>query len=284
VAQPESEFRRGPAAEERPPRYRKVTMKQFEAGKMKIEIHADGSTAAQAAAQAIAAALQAAPSQGMGVIFATGVSQLSVLRTVTQTPGIHWENIVGFHLDEYVGIDANHPASFRRYLKENLTDKVPLRRFYAIDGSAPDPEQVCRDYAARLQEVGPGLCLLGVGENGHLAFNDPGEAELHDPLDVKIVHLDDVSRQQQVAEGWFPSLQHVPSRAITVTIPAILRVPRLIVSVPGKRKAGIVRRMVEDPISAACPATWLRLHAGATVFLDEDAARDLNLEALQPVS
>ncbi len=251
---------------------------------MKIEVHSDRNASANAAAHAVAAELRAAPRQGMGVIFATGVSQLAVLRGVIQEPNIPWNTITGFHLDEYIGIDANHSASFRHYLKENLTDQVPLRAFYAIDGSAPDPEQVCRDYAARLQEVGPGLCLLGVGENGHLAFNDPGEAELHDPLDVKIVQLDDVSRQQQVAEGWFPSLQDVPSRAITVTIPAILRVPRLIVSVPGKRKAGIVRRMVEDPISAACPATWLRLHAGATVFLDEDAAHDLNLEALQTVS
>ncbi len=251
---------------------------------MKIEVHANRNAASDAAADAIAAELRAAPRHGMGVIFATGVSQLAVLRGVIQEPDIPWSTITGFHLDEYIGIDADHSASFRHYLKENLADKVPLRAFYAIDGSAPDPEQVCRDYAARLREIAPGLCLLGVGENGHLAFNDPGEAALHDPLDVKIVQLDDVSRQQQVAEGWFPSLQDVPSRAITVTIPAILRVPRLIVSVPGKRKAGIVRRMVEDPMSAACPATWLRLHAGATVFLDEDAAADLNLKALQPVS
>jgi glucosamine-6-phosphate deaminase len=259
-------------------------MKQYQAGQMKIEVHANRNASADAAASAIAAEMRAAPPQGLGVIFATGVSQLAVLRGVIQQADIPWKNITGFHLDEYIGLDANHSASFRHYLKENLTDKVPLRAFYTIDGSAPDPEQVCRDYAARLREVHPGLCLLGVGENGHLAFNDPGEAELHDPLDVKIVHLDDVSRHQQVAEGWFPSLQDVPSRAITVTIPAILRVPRLIVSVPGERKAAIVRRMVEDPISAACPATWLRLHAGATVFLDEAAARDLNLKALQPVS
>lgn len=247
---------------------------------MKIEVHADRSGVAEAAANKIGASLQAAPESGMGVIFATGVSQLAVLRALTQAPDIPWGNITGFHLDEYIGIDGNHPASFRHYLKENLTDKVAMRRFYAIDGSAADPGEVCRQYAAHLAEVQPSLCLLGVGENGHLAFNDPGEAELNDPLDVKIVHLDGVSRQQQVAEGWFPTLQDVPSRAITVTIPAILRVPRLIVSVPGKRKAGIVRRMVEDPISAACPATWLRLHAGATVFLDEESASELNLAAL----
>jgi glucosamine-6-phosphate deaminase len=255
-------------------------MKAFEAGKMKIEVYADREAVAQAAANAVGTALQAAPASGMGVIFATGVSQLAVLRALTQAPDIPWGNITGFHLDEYIGIEGNHPASFRHYLKENLTDKVAMRRFYAIDGSAADPGEVCRQYAERLAEVEPSLCLLGVGENGHLAFNDPGEAELKDPLDVKIVHLDGVSRQQQVAEGWFPSLEDVPSRAITVTIPAILRVPRLIVSVPGSRKAGIVRRMVEGPISAACPATWLRLHPGATVFLDEDSAREVNLDAL----
>jgi glucosamine-6-phosphate deaminase len=150
-----------------------------------------------------------------------------------------------------------------------------MKEFFEIDGTAPNPEQTCRDYAAKLQSVNPQLCLLGIGENGHLAFNDPGEADFNDPLDMKIVHLDTACRKQQTAEGWFANFEDVPERAITLTIPTLFRVPRLILSVPGSRKAAIIRRTLVDPISTDCPATLLRTHPNATLYLDPESAAEL---------
>jgi glucosamine-6-phosphate deaminase len=179
-------------------------------------------------------------------------------------------------MDEYVDISADHPASFRRYLRERLTSKVRMKEFFEIDGSAPDPEKTSNDYASKLRSADPQLCFLGIGENGHLAFNDPPVANFADPLDAKMVHLDAVCRRQQMAEGWFASVDQVPERAITLTIPALFRVPTLIVSVPGSRKAKIVRRAFEEPISTECPATILRTHPNVTVYLDLESASELD--------
>ena len=183
-------------------------------------------------------------------------------------------------MDEYVGMSDDHPASFRRYLRERLTSRVRMRDFLEVNGTAPDLAELCRDYAEQLRAADPQLCLLGIGENGHLAFNDPGEADFKDPVDVKIVHLDAVCRQQQFAEGWFNTFQEVPEEAITLTIPTLLRVSKLIVSVPGTRKARIMRRTLEEPISPECPSTILRTHSDATVYLDQETAAELNGLAL----
>ena len=252
-------------------------VQKFQVGSLKLEIHPDGEAAGAAAASAVAKHLQQLKTtrKSIGAIFATGASQLKLLRALTSIPNLPWDQINGFHLDEYVGIDENNPASFRRYLRENLTQRVKLGNFHEINGSSADPELVCREYAKELKEADPQICLLGFGENGHLAFNDPGEADFNDPKDVKVVHLDTVCRQQQAAEGWFKSLQDVPERAITVTIPALFRVPKLILTVPGKRKAAITRRVLTEPISPDCPATILRTHSDATVFLDRESAAEL---------
>ena len=151
-----------------------------------------------------------------------------------------------------------------------------MKEFYEIDGNAQDPDLTCKEYARKLRLAHPQLCLLGIGENGHLAFNDPAEADFNDPLDVKIVHLDEVCRRQQAAEGWFNSFGEVPERAITLTIPALFRVPKLIVSVPGRRKAQVVRRTLKDMISTACPATLLRTHPDATIYLDTESAAEID--------
>jgi glucosamine-6-phosphate deaminase len=211
----------------------------------------------------------------VGVIFATGASQLETLNALTGIPDLPWDHVAGFHMDEYVGLPSDHPASFRRYLRENLTSRVHLAEFHEIDGTVPDSELMCSEYAAMLRSRDPQLCLLGIGENGHLAFNDPAEANFSDPVDMKIVTLDTVCRQQQVAEGWFSSLEEVPPRAMTLTIPTLLRVPKLIASVPGSRKARIVRRTIEEPISTACPATIFRTHPDVTVYLDPESAAEL---------
>jgi glucosamine-6-phosphate deaminase len=255
-----------------------VPAKYFQVGSMKVEVHPTSHAAGAAAARAAADALikLAETRDSIGVIFATGASQIETLRELTGTANLPWNKVRGFHMDEYVGIAADHPASFRRYLRERLTEKVKMRAFLEIDGSTEDPERTAREYADETRSADPQLCLLGIGENGHLAFNDPPIADFADPRDVKIVELDAACRQQQTAEGWFGSVEQVPQYAITLTIPALFRVPRLIVSVPGKRKAQIVRRAFTEPISTQCPATILRTHPDATVYLDLESADELD--------
>jgi glucosamine-6-phosphate deaminase len=251
-----------------------IAVQHFKAGTLNVEIHASRESASEAAARDAAQAVShlGQSADEFGVIFATGSSQLGTLGALTMIPGLPWSKVLGFHMDEYIGMPANHPASFRHYLRHHLLSKVKMKEFYEIDGTVSDIELVCRQYAAKLQQVSPQLCLLGIGENGHLAFNDPHEARFDDPLDVRTVQLDEACRQQQAAEGWFNSLEDVPQVAITVTMPALFRVPKLILSVPGSRKAAIVKRMIEEPISTHCPATILRRHPNATLYLDPDSA------------
>lgn len=245
-------------------------------GKLRMQVYPSREAAGAAAARDAATAIRraAAGRDNIGVIFATGASQMAMLEALTTIPVVPWEKVLGFHMDEYIGIDPDHPASFRRYLRERLTSRVHMRHFLGVDGNN-DAAEECRSYTEALRGAEPQLCLLGIGENGHLAFNDPGEADFQDPVDMKVVHLDDACRTQQVAEGWFPTLSAVPQEALTLTIPALLRAPKLIASVPGPRKATIVRRTAQEPISTACPATILRTHPDATVYLDLDSAAEL---------
>jgi glucosamine-6-phosphate deaminase len=247
-------------------------------GSLQMEIYPDRETAGRAAALAVAEEMRRLDHLGkdIGIIFATGASQFAMLEALTALPGLPWNHVVGFHLDEYVGLSEDHPASFRRYLRERLTQRVAMRHFYAIDGNAGDLDALCRDYMQALRAADPQLCLLGIGENGHLAFNDPAEADFHDPQAMKVVKLDQACRQQQAAEGWFPTWEDVPARALTLTIPTLFRVPKLIVSVPGPRKAQAMRRTLHDPISTDCPSTLLRTHPDATLYLDTDSAAALS--------
>jgi glucosamine-6-phosphate deaminase len=253
-------------------------VKHFATGTIKLEIHESEKAAGEAAALSAAQTLQglARSGNGIAVIFATGASQLETLRALTSMPDLPWTRVKGFHLDEYLGMDENHPASFRRYLREYLTERVPMGEFFAIDGSSSDPDRVCREYVQKLHAAVPQLCLLGIGENGHLAFNDPAEAIFDDPDAMKVVTLDEACRQQQLSEGWFHTFEEVPERALTLTIPTMLKVPKLIVSVPGRRKAQSVRRTLEEPISTACPATILRSHPDVTLYLDSESASELD--------
>jgi len=249
----------------------------FQAGTLKFEIYESREAAGKAAALAAAADIRRHTQGGkdVAVIFATGASQFATLEALTSMKDVPWEHVIGFHMDEYQGMSPDHFASFRRYMREKLVERVPIKEFYGVDGSSNDPEAACRDYAAKLKAANPQLCLLGIGENGHLAFNDPAIADFNDPLDVKIADLDDECRAQQVAEGWFPTLADVPEQAITLTIPTLFRVPKLIVSVPGSRKANIVRRVIEDAISTAVPSTLLKTHPDATVYLDNESSSEL---------
>jgi glucosamine-6-phosphate deaminase len=255
-----------------------IEVTRVDAGSIRLQIYPDRRTAGEAAARDAAGALKeiGRTGHGIGVIFATGDSQLETLRALTAIPGLPWEKVTGFHLDEYVGINEGHFASFRRYLRENLTQRVPMQQFFEIDGDGLDQSRVQNEYVKRLVDADPQLCLLGIGENGHLAFNDPAEADFHDPEVMKIVTLDSECRQQQLAEGWFEKFEDVPKQAMTLTIPTILKVRKLIVSIPGHRKARSVRRTLLDPISTACPATILRTHPDVTLYLDEESAAELD--------
>jgi len=258
-----------------------MSWKNADLDNLKIRVYPTAPAAGQAAAELVAGALREldATMDRIGVVFATGASQIETLRALVSIPNLPWQKVHGFHMDEYIGIDENHPASFRRYLRDKLTSRVPMAAFHEIDGSAADPEKVRRDYIEKLRAIDPQICLLGIGENGHLAFNDPDEADFDDPEPMKVVRLDRACREQQLAEGWFSSFDEVPQRALTLTIPTLLRVPKLVASVPGIRKAAIVRRSLQEPVSTNCPATILRTHSDVTLFLDDAAASELNLAA-----
>src|SRR3569833_1401929 len=246
-------------------------------GRLKVEVHVSREKAGQSAANAVESALKSAARDReiFGVIFATGASQLATLEALSRIQQLPWHCVQGFHMDDYVGLPANHPASFHAYLRENLPQRGQMKSFMEVDGNAADLEKMCRNYSSALRAAAPQVCMLGIGENGHLAFIDPAEADFNDPFDIRLVHLDAVCRQQQAAEGWFNSPEEVPDTAITLTIPTLLSVPKLIVSVPGKQKASIVRRTLQEPISTACPSTILRTHADATMYLDDDSAAEI---------
>lgn len=244
---------------------------------MRVRVFADGDALGEAAAADAADAINAAV-EARGVahaMFATGNSQVRFLESLTTRPDVEWSRVVGFHMDEYCGIAPEHPASLRHYLQERLVARVDLRAFHAIRGEAPDPDAECARYARLLRKHPLDLCCLGVGENGHLAFNDPPVADFDDPVDVKVVELDEACRRQQVGEGHFPSLDAVPPEAITVTIPALIRAGTVLAIVPEERKREPVRRALEDPVSTECPASILRTRSNVTLFLDAGSAGEL---------
>ena len=212
------------------------------------------------------------------IIVATGASQFATLEHLTREPGIDWGRVDAYHLDEYLGIDERHPASFRRFLKERFVDRLPspIGSFEAIDTDR-DPAEECRRLETKLRSTVVDVAFIGIGENGHLAFNDP-PADFSTPAAYHVVALDEACRRQQAGEGWFATLNDVPVSAISMTIPEILRARRIICSVPDRRKATAVRDAIEGPIDPNCPASILRTHAATDLLLDLPAA-----SLLQPV-
>ncbi|BAY16219.1 glucosamine-6-P isomerase [Nostoc sp. HK-01] len=206
------------------------------------------------------------------VLLATGNSQLKFLDALIQLGGVDWSKITLFHLDEYLGITADHPASFRRYLRERVENKLNPQQFHYIEGDTLEPVAECDRYTQLLQAQPIDLCCLGVGENGHLAFNDPSVANFQDPYSVKLVKLDLVNRQQQVNTGHFPNIDSVPQYAFTVTLPLICSANKIICLAPAKRKAQVVKQMLQQTISTDCPASILRHQSQATLFLDTNSA------------
>jgi glucosamine-6-phosphate deaminase len=206
------------------------------------------------------------------VAFAAAPSQEEFLAALALQPGIRWDRVVAFHLDEYVGLPPGAPQRFAHWLAPRVWDRLPLRAAHRIDGSAEDPAAEAARYEALLRRQRLHLCCLGIGENGHVAFNDPPVADFRDPQLVKVVELDERCRAQQVHDGAFPDLGTVPRRAITLTIPALVGAAHLVVVVPGSAKAEAVRDALLGPVEARCPASVLREHPGAALFLDRGAA------------
>lgn len=206
------------------------------------------------------------------VILATGNSQLAFLRAMRNAADIDWSKVRVFHMDEYVGIDPGHRASFPRFLYEHFLNFVTVRKFFPISGKADEVEKTCHNYTEKLREHPADMVALGWGENGHLAFNDPPYADFDDPSWVKVVELDDMSRRQQVGEGHFTSLEEVPQQAITLTIPALLAAKHVLCIVPEARKADAVYACLREPISDKRPGTILREVNHAHLFLDTHSA------------
>lgn len=208
------------------------------------------------------------------IVVATGASQFEVLNQLTKQSGIDWSLVHGFHLDEYIGIDDQHPASFCRYLRERFVDQVPLASFEYLRGDQDLVETIAR-VGGKLAQTRIDLALVGIGENGHLAFNDPpADFDTTDPY--LIVDLDQPCRQQQVGEGWFATLDDVPKQAISMSVRQILKAARIYCSVPDERKSDAVRATVEDEISPTIPASILREHDAVTLVIDEAAAGKLS--------
>lgn len=239
-----------------------------------VEIHPTNAALGMAAASAAGATIRAAIAEKghANVILATGNSQLSLFAGLRATAGVDWSRVRVFHMDEYVGITDQHPASFPRFLREKILNDLRPGAFYPIDGRAASLEQECARYADLLRQYPADLCCLGYGENGHIAFNDPPFAEFNDPLWVKVVRLAEASRRQQVGEGHFPALSDVPTHAITLTIPALLAARRLLCIVPERRKAAAVKAALTGPITEDCPGSILRTVPRATLYLDSDSA------------
>lgn len=204
-------------------------------------------------------------------IVATGASQFDFMKALTQKDGIDWQNTAMYHLDEYIGISEKHPASFRRYLKERLVDVVQPGTVHFIQGQAADPAAECRRMNDIISQDKIDVAFVGIGENGHLAFNDP-PADFDTELPFIIVELDKACRQQQLGEGWFASLEDVPTTAISMSIQQIMKSEVIICTVPDGRKARAVKQCFEGDVSPMHPASILRKHANAFVYLDEAAA------------
>ena len=206
------------------------------------------------------------------VILATGNSQIEFLKRLVSLEGVDWKKVTLFHMDEYLGIEATHKASFRRYLTERVQTLVQPKAFHFIAGDTDLPLDECARYEALLKAQPIDLCCLGVGENGHLAFNDPPVARFEEKHLIKLVKLDDNCKMQQVKEGHFPSLEAVPPYAFTLTIPALCSARKMICISPEKRKADAVRNALRGPVSTNCPASILRKQKHCTLLLDHDSA------------
>lgn len=235
-----------------------------------------GAEAGKNAAQEIARVIER--NGAARVILASAPSQNELLETLTGA-NLRWSVVTLFHMDEYVGLSADHPATFRSYHRAHVLARLQPAAFHGIAGEAADVAAECQRYAGLLEQAPIDVVCLGIGENGHIAFNDPPVADFADPRAIKVVELDESCRQQQVNDGCFPVLDAVPRQAITLTVPTLLKARALFCVVPGSRKAAAVRATLQGPISTACPASILRTHPNTRLYLDQASAALINYPA-----
>ena len=252
----------------------KAPLRSFQADKARVYVYQSKRETSEAAALNAADILQNALAQrgSARIIVGTGNSQVDMIGALVEAPGLDWGRIEVFHMDEYVGMSEEHPASFHRWLKTHLADLVHPGKVNFLWGTAPDASQECERYATLLHSAPIDVCFIGFGENGHIAFNDPGVADFHDPLAVKRVTMDERCRRQQVGEGHFPTIEAMPKEALTLTCSELFRAEHWICTVPDLRKAEAVKNALTGPITEACPSSLARRHASAAIFLDVDSA------------
>jgi glucosamine-6-phosphate deaminase len=251
-----------------------TALQSFQAEQLAVRVYRDQAELAADAARLAQCHLQEtiAARGAATAIMASANSQIQFVEALVKMGGVDWSRVTLFHMDEYLGIDTDHPASFRRFMRERVEQRVRPRLFHYIMGEAVQPLDECDRYATLLRAQPIDLCCLGIGENGHIAFNDPPVADFADPRTVKIVKLDEKCRQQQVGEGHFPSLAAVPQYAYTLTIPALCSARKMLCIAPEKRKAEAVHATLWGPVSSACPASILRRQAHCILFLDAESA------------
>lgn len=249
-----------------------VASKRF--GDLSAAVYRDRNSMGLAAADAAARAIvETASRKGVvNVVFAAAPSQDEFLAALASRRDVPWDRVVAMHMDEYVGLPAEAPQRFVRYLEDRIFGKARFKAVHTLDSTAVDPEAECARYSTILSDNPVDLVCLGVGENGHIAFNDPPVADFSDPKLVKVVELDRRCREQQVHDGCFAAFGAVPKRAMTLTVPALLAASRMVCVVPGPLKAEAVRAMLHGPVTTACPASALRRHPGASLFLEPGSA------------
>lgn len=233
---------------------------------------------AAAAAHGGAKIISAIEKQGYAnIIVATGASQFTMLSNLAKMPGIDWTKVTMFHLDEYVGLPESHPASFRKYIKERFVAQLPapLKAAYYVNGSDPDPAKTCRELGEIIAKHPIDVCFIGIGENGHIAFNDP-PADFETENAYLVVDLDEACRKQQLGEGWFPTLDDVPKQAISMGVRQILKSKAIVNTVPDARKAHAMKITFEEEMSPMHPASVIRIHPDCETFCDAPAAAELS--------
>jgi glucosamine-6-phosphate deaminase len=250
------------------------SIKSFVVDSLRVRVYPTQEQLVQEAAREVQSYLQQVlMAQGRAAaILATGSSQMLFLKQLANIGGVDWSRIALFHMDEYLGLSEDHPASFRRYMRERVASLVNPNVFHYLAGDAWLPIKECERYAQLLRAQPMDLCCLGIGENGHLAFNDPPVADFNDNRSVKIVRIDEACKRQQVGEGCFPNLESVPSHALTLTIPALCAAKKMFCVVPEKRKAEAVKAALRGPVCTDCPASILRKQAQCFLFLDAESA------------
>lgn len=249
-------------------------MRQFTSDKLQVQIYPNRAEMGRAAAADVAAAICEVLDQreACNVIFAAAPSQNEMLAALAADASVDFSRVRAFHMDEYCGLDPAAPQGFGNFLRAAIFERVAFREVHYLNGSAPDWEAECARYAGLLAENPADIVCLGIGENGHIAFNDPPVADFDDTMAVKRVELDEVCRAQQVHDGCFAELSQVPTHALTLTVPALFRAWRMFCVVPAPTKARAVRDAVRGPVSENCPASILRRHERATLYLDPDSA------------